>query len=33
VHTPEILIGGGRAAESQKQEIKTEIEGKIAAGA
>jgi phage replication-related protein YjqB (UPF0714/DUF867 family) len=27
---PEILIGGGRAAESLKQEIKTEIEGKIA---
>jgi phage replication-related protein YjqB (UPF0714/DUF867 family) len=29
-HQPEILIGGGSAAESLKQEIKTEIEGKIA---
>jgi len=29
-HQPEILIGGGCAAESLKQEIKTEIEGRIA---
>ena len=29
-HQPEILIGGGSAAESLKQEIKTEIESRIA---
>jgi hypothetical protein len=29
-HKPEILIGGGCAADSLKREIKTEIEGRIA---